>query len=62
MKFLRLAAPLLVLGFSSLAHGAVKNVVLVHAAFADGSGWKAVTDNLRRDGYAVCVVQEPETD
>jgi len=23
--------------------GAVKNVVLVHGAFADGSGWKAVS-------------------
>ncbi len=61
MKRLRFAAPLLALAFASLAHGAVKNVVLVHGAFADGSGWKAVADILQHDGYTVYVVQEPET-
>lgn len=39
----------------------VKSIVLVHGAFADGSGWRAVADILQRDGYAVSVVQEPET-
>lgn len=39
----------------------VKNIVLVHGAFADGSGWKSVTNILRHDGYTVSVVQEPET-
>src|ERR1700691_4537537 len=39
----------------------VKNVVLVHGAFADGSGWKPVADILRQDGYTVSIVQEPET-
>jgi pimeloyl-ACP methyl ester carboxylesterase len=39
----------------------VKNIVLVHGAFADGSGWRAVTDILQRDGYSVSIVQEPET-
>ena len=39
----------------------VKNVVLVHGFFADGSGWKGVADILARDGYKVAVVQEPET-
>ena len=43
------------------AESAVKNVVLVHGAFADGSGWKPVADILKRDGYAVYVVQEPLT-
>ena len=38
-----------------------KNIVLVHGAFADGSGWKPVADILRKDGYSVSVVQEPET-
>ncbi len=61
MNGLRLALPLLALVFASLAHGAVKNVVLVHGAFADGSGWKAVADILQHDGYTVYVVQEPET-
>ena len=39
----------------------IKNVVLVHGAFADGSGWRAVADILERDGYSVSIVQEPET-
>ena len=40
---------------------AIKNVVLVHGAFVDGSGWKAVADILRKDGYTVSIVQPPET-
>jgi len=39
----------------------IKNVVLVHGAFADGSGWRAVADILGNDGYTVSVVQEPLT-
>jgi pimeloyl-ACP methyl ester carboxylesterase len=39
----------------------VKNVVLVHGAFADGSGWRRVGDILGKDGYTVTVVQEPLT-
>ena len=39
----------------------VKNIVLVHGAFADGSGWKPLADILRQDGYSVSIVQEPET-
>jgi pimeloyl-ACP methyl ester carboxylesterase len=39
----------------------VKNIVLVHGAFADGSGWEAVANILIKDGYAVSVVQHPET-
>ena len=41
--------------------GAIKNIVLVHGAFADGSGWKAVSDILTKDGYKVGVAQPPET-
>ncbi|MDI7864176.1 alpha/beta hydrolase [Rhizobiaceae bacterium n13] len=40
---------------------AVKNVVLVHGAFADGSGWKGVYDNLTQRGYRVTIVQNPLT-
>jgi pimeloyl-ACP methyl ester carboxylesterase len=43
------------------AEPAVKNVVLVHGAFADGSGWRSVADILGKDGYAVSVVQVPLT-
>lgn len=39
----------------------VKNIVLVHGAWADGSGWKGVSNILVRDGYNVSIVQEPET-
>jgi pimeloyl-ACP methyl ester carboxylesterase len=39
----------------------VKNVVIVHGAFADGSGWQRVADILNKDGYKVSVVQEPLT-
>src|ERR1700692_955510 len=39
----------------------IKNVVLVHGAFADGSGWEPVAKILKNDGYKVSVVQHPET-
>ena len=39
----------------------IKNIVLVHGAWADGSGWKGVYDILVKDGYNVTIVQEPET-
>ena len=39
----------------------IKNVVLVHGAFADGSGWDAVAKILEKDGYTVSVPQPPET-
>ncbi len=37
----------------------LKNVVLVHGGFVDGSGWQAVHDLLTKDGYHVAVVQNP---
>lgn len=39
----------------------VKNIVLVHGAFADGSGWKPVYDILVKKGYHVSIVQNPLT-
>ena len=41
--------------------GATKNIVLVHGAFADGSGWRAISDILEKKGYHVEIVQPPET-
>src|SRR5277367_3080468 len=38
----------------------IRNIVLVHGAWADGSGWKGVYDILVKDGYNVSIVQEPE--
>jgi pimeloyl-ACP methyl ester carboxylesterase len=53
---------------SALAHAdripqnqAVRNVVLVHGAFADGSGWRGVYDQLTGRGYRVTIVQNPLT-
>ncbi|WP_210588719.1 alpha/beta fold hydrolase [Streptomyces sp. GESEQ-35] len=37
----------------------VKNVVLVHGGFVDGSGWQSVYRLLTRDGFNVSVVQNP---
>jgi pimeloyl-ACP methyl ester carboxylesterase len=39
----------------------IRNIVLVHGAWADGSGWKGVYEILVRDGYNVSIVQEPLT-
>ena len=45
----------------SASKAGIKNVVLVHGAFADGSGWDAVAKILEKDGYTVSVAQPPET-
>jgi len=37
----------------------VKNVLLVHGGFVDGSGWQGVYDLLRVDGFNVRIVQNP---
>ncbi|HEY0474059.1 MAG TPA: alpha/beta hydrolase [Kribbella sp.] len=37
----------------------VRNVVLVHGGFVDGSGWQGVYDLLVEDGYHVSIVQNP---
>jgi pimeloyl-ACP methyl ester carboxylesterase len=37
----------------------VKNVVLVHGGFVDGSGWQGVYALLKKDGYSVSIVQNP---
>jgi pimeloyl-ACP methyl ester carboxylesterase len=55
------AASLAVLSATSAHATPAKNVVLVHGAFADGSGWKPVADILTKDGYKVSIVQPPMT-
>jgi pimeloyl-ACP methyl ester carboxylesterase len=37
----------------------VRNVVLVHGGFVDGSGWQGVYDLLTGDGFHVSIVQNP---
>src|SRR6187200_3072323 len=39
----------------------LKNIVLVHGAWVDASGWKPVYEILSKDGFHVTMVQEPET-
>jgi pimeloyl-ACP methyl ester carboxylesterase len=39
--------------------GTVKNIVLVHGGFVDGSGWEGVYKSLTKDGYTVSIVQNP---
>jgi len=39
----------------------VKNIVLVHGAWADGSGWRPIYEILKKDGYNVRIVQNPLT-
>jgi pimeloyl-ACP methyl ester carboxylesterase len=39
----------------------IKNVVLVHGAFLDGSGWERVYGILRAKGYRISIVQNPTT-
>lgn len=46
---------------TAFAEPPIRNVVLVHGAFADGSGWQPVYERLVAKGYKVSVVQEPET-
>lgn len=46
---------------STTAAAGVRNVVLVHGAFADGSGWRNVYENLSSRGYRVSIVQNPLT-
>jgi pimeloyl-ACP methyl ester carboxylesterase len=39
----------------------IKNVLLIHGGFVDGSGWSQVYRGLRKDGYNVTIVQNPTT-
>jgi pimeloyl-ACP methyl ester carboxylesterase len=39
----------------------VKNIVLVHGAWVDASGWKPIYEILSKEGFNVTMVQEPET-
>lgn len=47
--------------YNTAAAQQVKNVVLVHGAFADGSGYRGLYETLTRQGYHVTVVQNPLT-
>lgn len=67
MRFLKHSV--LALGLSLAVTGAwseasaaeIRNIVIVHGAFADGSSWQKVSSLLERKGYKVTIVQEPMT-
>jgi len=60
-----LSVAMLALGIAAPAHAeeatGVKNVVLVHGFWADGSGWQGVYERLVKSGYTVSIVQNPLT-
>ena len=63
IRFASVFAALTVLGGAAIPALAapIKDIVLVHGAWVDGSGWKPVYEILTRDGYRVQMVQVPET-
>src|SRR6266403_2302402 len=61
LKIGALVASLLCGAARTASAAPVKNILLVHGAFVDGSGWRPVYDILVRDGYNVSVVQHPLT-
>jgi pimeloyl-ACP methyl ester carboxylesterase len=62
MKKLMIAALLFVwCAGATHAQTPVKNIVLVHGAFADGSGWEALYQIMKKKGYNVSVVGNPNT-
>jgi pimeloyl-ACP methyl ester carboxylesterase len=65
-RFTNRFAPILIIFWGAawtpaFAASPVKNIVLVHGAFVDGSGWESVYKILVKDGYHVSLVQEPLT-
>lgn len=50
-----------VVAAAQAAPNVVKNIVLVHGAFADGTSWSKVIPLLEADGYHVVAVQNPLT-
>ena len=59
------AAALMVTMGAAMAHAETKpeakDIVIVHGALVDGSGWRAVYEILTKDGFHVTIVQEPLT-
>jgi pimeloyl-ACP methyl ester carboxylesterase len=56
-----IALRLLVLAAASAIADPIKNIVLVHGAWVDASGWNAVYEILVNEGFNVTMVEEPET-
>ena len=50
-----------IIGIMSNAQTPIKNIVIVHGAFADGSGYKKLYQILAKKGYNISIVQNPLT-
>src|SRR5687767_5770608 len=61
MIALYLAAALPLAGASGALAAEIRNVVLVHGAWADGSGWRPIYEILKKEGFNVRMVQNPLT-
>jgi pimeloyl-ACP methyl ester carboxylesterase len=55
------AALYLLLSTAPASADPIKNIVLVHGAWVDASGWKPIYEILTKQGFHVTMVQEPET-
>ena len=60
ISILALALTTSIIAFSAQA-AEVKNIVIVHGALADGSGWRKASDILVKRGFNVTIVQQPMT-
>lgn len=60
ISILALAFATSIIAFSAQA-AEVKNIVIVHGALADGSGWRKASDILVTRGFNVTIVQQPMT-
>lgn len=61
MRPTHLFAVLLSLGCATAQATEIKNIVFVHGAFADGSGWREIVDILEKQGFNTTIVQNPIT-
>ena len=66
MKYARVSSVVLAIiaaasMMTSASADSLKNIVLVHGAWVDGSGWKPIYEILTKEGFNVTMVQEPET-
>src|SRR4029078_4855157 len=59
--FLAAAVALALVSSTTVSADPIKNIVLVHGAWVDASGWKPVYEILTKEGFHVIMVQEPET-
>lgn len=61
IKCAALAASAMLATMAPANANGVKNIVLVHGAWVDASGWKPVYEILKKEGFNIAMVQEPET-